>query len=201
MEYQRFLVAVIITIAFSCGKLIAQDRPEIEIVKYSWAKERIAWESNPLSATVENADQVRDRVRSERRVTSALEERANKATKEEQKKPTEPPRYVFNYKLVIQNDTKKAIKEIDWDYLFTDDSSGELLGRREFTSVEKIGAGKKKELSVRVSSPPTHTISVYKLGENEGTGLKQTIVILRILYEDGTQWKANLNLPLTYSVP
>ena len=193
MKSRRTFVFAVFLILFSYHGLIAQAPPEIQVIKSSWAKERIAWQSNPLSATVENADQVRDRVRNERRVTSALEERANKAAKEEQKKPTEPPRYIFNYKLVVQNDSAKTIKEIDWDYLFTDESTGELLGRREFTSVEKIGAGKKKELSVRVSAAPTQTISVYKLGENEGAGLKQSVVILRILYEDGTQWKADLN--------
>lgn len=192
MKYLRSFFSVSITILLSYVVLAAQDPPEIQIVKYSWAKERIAWQSNPLIATNENADEVRDRVRNERRPTSPLEERAQKAAKEEQKKPTEPPRYIFNYKLVVQNDSAKTIKEIDWDYLFTDDSTGELLGRREFTSVEKIGAGKKKELSVRVSAAPTQTISVYKLGENEGAGLKQTVVILRILYDDGTQWKADI---------
>ena len=118
-------------------------------------------------------------------------ERKNREKKEEQKKTVPPPRYVFNYKVTVQNNSAKAIKEIDWDYIFTDASTGEVVGRREFTSTEKIGPGKKKELSVRVSSPPALTVSVYKLGENEGAGLTQAIAVLRILYDDGTEWKTN----------
>jgi uncharacterized protein affecting Mg2+/Co2+ transport len=171
--------------------LLSQEPPDTQIVKYSWAKERIGWESNPLAATIENGSEARERARTERRVTSALEERSNRAAKEEQKKPVEPPRYIFNYKVTVQNNSAKTIKEIDWDYIFTDTATGEVVGRREFTSTEKIGAGKKKELSIRVSSPPALTVSVYKLGENEGAGLTQAIAVLRILYDDGTEWKTN----------
>ena len=172
--------------------LLSQEPPDTQILKFTWTKERIGWESNPLAATNENASEARERVRTERRVTSPLEENLNREKKEEQKKSAPPPRYVFNYKVTLQNNSAKAIREIDWDYIFTDTSTGEVVGRREFTSTEKIGAGKKKELSVRVSSPPALTVSVYKLGENEGAGLTQAIAILRILYEDGTEWKANM---------
>ena len=89
---------------------------------------------------------------------------SKRASKE---KPTEPPRYAFDYKLTVVNAGSKAIKEIEWDYVFTDAATGEELGRREFTSVEKIGAGKRKELSVMVSSAPTRRISAYTLGKNE----------------------------------
>lgn len=167
----------------------SQEPLSVKVVKFSWVKERIGWEGNPLNATVENASEARERARTERRVTSPLEERLNRAQKEEQKVEKEPPRYVFNYKVSVRNDGTNAIKEIDWDYIFTDGTTGETLGRREFTSVVKIAAGRRRELSVRVSSPPTQTISVYKLGEKEGAGLVQDVVILRILYEDGTVWK------------
>lgn len=191
MKFKCAFVFAVALVFICCTELRAQELPALKVLKYSWVKERIGWEGNPLSATVENASEARERARTERRVTSPLEERLNRARKDEQKGEKEPPRYIFNYKVSVQNESAKAIKEIDWDYVFIDSAMGETLGRREFTSTVKIAAGKKKELSVRVSSPPTQTISVYKLGENEGAGLTQNVAILRILYEDGTEWKAD----------
>ncbi len=89
------------------------------------------------------------------------------------------------------NNAGKAIKEVDWDYIFVDAATGAELGHREFTSVESIGAGKRKELSILASSPPTQTISVYALGKNERDGLLEKIVIARILYADNTVWIAH----------
>lgn len=191
MKLKSTFPLIAAAVCFSSYEIRSQEPPNIKVIKYIWIKERIGWEGNPLNATVENASEARERARTERRVKSPLEERLDRARKEEQKEQKEPPRYVFNYKIIVQNDSAKTIKEIDWDYIFSDATTGELLGRREFTSVVKIGAGKKKELSVRASSPPTQTVSVYKLGENEDAGLTQAIVILRILYDDGTEWKAN----------
>jgi len=191
MRSKASFIVLSAAICFFNYCVLSQEPPDTQVLKYSWTKERIGWESNPLAATVENASEARERVRTERRVTSPLEENLNREKKEEQKKTVPPPRYVFNYKVTVQNNSTKAIKEIDWDYIFTDSSTGEVVGRREFTSTEKIGPGKKKELSVRVSSPPALTVSVYKLGENEGAGLTQAIAVLRILYDDGTEWKTN----------
>jgi hypothetical protein len=163
--------------------------PDIQIVKFSWMKERFDWEKNPFSATAEGFV-TRDRIRSERTRGSALQTRAALEEKAAKERPPDPPRYVFHYKVTVRNGAPKAIKEIDWDYLFTDTTTGEELGRREFTSVEKVGAGKSKELSILVSSPPTQRISVYTLGKKERDGLVGQVVIVRILFDDGSTWQA-----------
>lgn len=159
---------------------------EVIVVKSEWAKERIAWEKDPLSVPNESYNEMRERVRTERRQRTALEERSVKDARAEQKKATKPPRYAFRYQILVQNNTQKEIREIDWDYVFTDENSGELLGTHEFTSVEKIGPRKKKQLSILASSPPTHTISVHSLGSDERAGLAEKAVIVRVLFEDGT---------------
>ena len=187
--------AVVILFALS-GCALAQtpglaQPPDLQIVKYNWSKERISWDNNPFSVPVETLNETRERVRDERRPKSALEERLIRATKEEQKPPTKPPRYVFNYKVLVHNAAAKAIKEIDWDYILTDAVTNEVLGRHEFTSVETVGPGKRKELIVRVSSPPTRSISIYTLGKAEQAGVVGMVAVMRILYEDATVWTAN----------
>lgn len=167
-----------------------QGSPDLQILKYNWTKERLNWEKDPFRATVENFGDMRDRVSTERRTGTALEQRQGRDQKADKTRPTAPPRYVFNYKLSVQNAGPKAIKEIDWDYIFRDAVTGEELGRREFTSVEKIGPGKRKELSIVVTSPPTQRISFDRLGKREHDGLVEQVIVVRILYDDGTAWQA-----------
>ena len=140
--------------------------PDIQIVKYNWSKDRMNWEKDPFSAGDRSVFDTRTRVTEERRRGTALEERQARELKADKDKPTAPPRYVFAYKLTVINGGAKMIKEIDWDYIFRDAATGEELGRRQFTSVEKIGPGKRKELSVLLYSPPTQRISVKTLGNN-----------------------------------
>jgi hypothetical protein len=187
---------VLISLLFAapgvCAQTPASPEPlaDIEIVKYNWTKERLNWEKNPFRATVEDFGDMRDRVSTERRTGTALEQRQGRDQKADKTRPTAAPRYFFNYKLSVRNAGPKAIKEIDWDYVFRDAATGEELGRREFTSLEKIGPGKRKELSIFVSSPPTQRISVDRLGKNERDGLVEQVIVVRILYDDGTVWQA-----------
>ena len=124
-----------------------------------------------------------------------MEERQARETTKVREKPSEPPRYIFQYRVTVINSAAKPISELDWDYVFTDAMTGEELGRREFTSVEKIGAGKRKELLVVISSPPAQRISVYTLGKKERDGMVERVEIRRILYDDGTAWQTSDGQP------
>ena len=179
----------------------AQDPPDVSVVKFSWSKERINWERDPFGGTVESFDDMRVRTRNEKRVEDAkrggngIEENrirreanadaANIALRHQQK----PSRYVFMYKTSVRNDGAKAIKSIDWDYIFFDAFTQEETGRRQFTSEEKIGAGKSKELVFTIASPPTQTVSANTLDDKERKNLGERVVIVRIEYADGTVWQ------------
>ena len=175
-----------------------QGPPGVAVVKHSWSKERINWEGNPFGGTVESFDDLRRRMVDQRRVERARASgnigeagRVEREMHSEQvikARPPAPPRYVFLYKLSVANTGAKAIKEIDWDYVFTDAATGQELSRREFTAVEKVGPGKSKELSFKVSSPPTHKVSAHALDKQERDGLSEQVVIVRVLYADGTTW-------------
>ena len=51
--------------------------PAIELVKFSWSKERLNWEGNPFGGPNENFHQMQFRARSEKRVSDA--KRSNSA--------------------------------------------------------------------------------------------------------------------------
>lgn len=178
----------------------AEQTPSgVEVVKYSWSKDRIGWEGDPFGGTVENFDDMRRRRVDERRLERAraggIPGEASKIEREMRSeqvikaRPPKPPRYAFTYKLSVRNTGAKAIKEIDWDYVFFDAATGQELDRREFTGVEKIAPGKTKELAFLVGTPPTNLISAHSLGKNEREGLREEVVLVRVLYDDGTVWQ------------
>jgi hypothetical protein len=178
----------------------ADAPPDVEIVRHSWSKERVGWEGDPFGGPVESFSDVRRRMADQRRLEraraggnaaeAAKVDREMRAEQVIKSRAPKPPRYAFSYKLTIRNAGAKTIKEIDWDYVFLDAATGQELDRREFTGVEKIGPGKTKELAFLAPTPPTQTISVHALGKNEREGLREAIVVVRVLYADGTHWRA-----------
>lgn len=205
---KRFLALCCLALALS-GAARAQGAPpardaaaappDLMVLKYSWAKERLNWESDPFAGTVEGFGDVRRRLADQRRIerarstgNTAEAARVEQEMRSEQvikSRPPAPPRYAFHYKISVRNTGRKAIQEIDWDYVFTDAATGETLGRREFTGVEKIAPGKEKELNFLTVSPPAQRISLQSLNRKERDGLAEQAVVVRILYEDGTVWK------------
>lgn len=177
------------------------DPPGLAVTKFAWSKERLNWEADPFGGPLENFDQMRRRASNEKRIADAKsggnQIEANRAEREaradaanfERMRAQKPARYVFLYKASVRNTGAAAVKELDWDYVFTDAATGEELGRREFTSVAKIAPGKSRELSFTVPMPPTRKISAQALDRKEREGLTERVVLVRVLYEDGTVWE------------
>ncbi len=175
------------------------EPPDLAIIKFSWSKERINWEGDPFGGPVENFDDMRVRTRNDRRLEvnkgSVEEERirrevkADAANQELLRQKRTPARYVFMYKLSVKNNSAKAIKAIDWDYVFFDADTQTERGRRQFASEEKIEAGKNKQLVFTIHAPPTQTISASALNDKERQNLGERIIIMRVLYADGTIWQ------------
>jgi len=193
------LVVALVSNAQTPAKLVGA--PEVEVVKFSWSKERVNWEQNPFGGPNENFHEMQFRARAEKRASDARRANSPDASKLEKDARTDaaiiqaerqkkgPPRYTFLYKTSIKNTSEKTIKEIDWDYAFLDAATGEELGRRQFTSVQTIGPGKSKELSVMLSAPPTQRISVYSLDKRESIGFVEQVVIVGVRYSNGTIWQ------------
>lgn len=180
-------------------------RPDVEVVKFSWSKERLNWQQNPFGGPNENFHEMQMRARSEKRLSDLKRGSSPEAKKVEndakadekiarmrrERESSDGPRYVFLYRSLIKNASTKVIKEIDWDYVFYDSATGEELGRREFTSVHTIHPGKSKDLSFMVPTPPTRRVSVNSLDKNERVGIHEEVVIVRITYADGSVWQMN----------
>jgi hypothetical protein len=197
------VAVVLLSMLILSGVVYAQapGDPAIELVKYSWSKERLNWEGNPFGGPNENFHQMQFRSRSEKRVSDAKrsnsaevgklekEAKADAAIVESENKNSAPPRYYFIYRASMKNLSPKAIKEIDWDYVFVDAVNGDELDRRQFTSVQNIGPGKQKELVFTLTTPPTRRISVQALDKKERFGIGERVEIVRVTYADGSVWE------------
>jgi hypothetical protein len=172
---------------------------DVVVVKQSWSKERIGWEGDPFGSPVESFDDLRRRMADQRRLDRARGSgnvgEANKVEREMRSeqviksRPPAPPRYGFLYKVSLRNTGEKTIKEVDWDYVFIDSTTQIVTRRLEFTSEEKMGPGKSKEIRAMSRRPPAATVSIYQLDKNERQGLDGQVVIVRVEYTDGTVWR------------
>jgi hypothetical protein len=177
------------------------DAPGVSVVKFSWDKERINWERDPFGGPVENFDEMRVRARNEKRIDDAKrggspdvdrirrEARADSAILQAARNNRGPARYGFRYKVSVRNEGAKAVREVDWDYVFNDAATHEEVGRHQFTSAERVGPGKRRDFSFFIPTPPALRVSAYDLGRRERDGLEESVVVVRILYEDGTEWR------------
>jgi hypothetical protein len=171
----------------------------VEVVKHSWSKERINWERDPFAGPIESFDDARMRMRNEKRIEDAkrgsapetdrlkTEARADDALIAVRHRG-KPARYVFSYKASLRNNGAKAIKEIDWDYVFFDTATSQEVGRHQFTSEGKLDPGKKRDFGFLIPAPPSQTISVYSLNDKESHGVTGRVVLVRVLYADGSVW-------------
>ena len=133
------LISVLFTATTAAGHPPAplEQPPDIQIVKYAWAKERIDWEKTPFGRRTEISD-----IRSRR--GSILEERQARETTKSKEKPAEPPRYVFQYKVIVFNDGPKAITEVDWDYVFTDAATAKSWAGASLPAWRRLAPGSAK---------------------------------------------------------
>ena len=188
--------------ATSAPRAVGEPPGGVVVVKHSWSKERINWERDPFGGAVENFDEMRVRTRNEKRVEDAKrggnsveenrvkrEAKADAANIATSRQNSTPPRYVFRYKVAVKNTSAKTIKQLDWDYVFFDRDTGHESGRLQITSEEKIAPGKSRELDVYTSKPPTATVSAHRLNDDERQTIDEQVVVVRIVYTDGTVWR------------
>jgi hypothetical protein len=177
----------------------AASDPGVEVVKYGWSKERINWERDPFAGVLESFD-ARMRMRNEKRIEDAkrgsapetdrlkTEARADDALIAARHRG-KPARYVFSYKASLRNNGTRAVKEVDWDYVFFDAATSQEVGRHQFTSEGRLDPGKKKDFGFLITAPPSKTISVHSLNDGERRGLTGRVVLVRVLYADGSVWR------------
>ena len=93
----------------------------------------------------------------------------------------------YAYRIKVQNTISKTVEAVFWEYRFEDPANVDSLARRQFLCGVDIAAGKSKELEAFSRSGPSDVVNVNTL--NSGTPFKESVVINRIEYTDGTVWQ------------
>lgn len=194
MRYALYLFLLVIAAnAITAQEAGVDAGSSLAVVKQSWARERLNWDDNenvtPGGVNIRPRPRTAPTTKAYRK-KEASEQRSVRLASSGTREAPEDPQFQFTYTVTVRNDSTKTIREVDWDYVFLAETTREEIGRRQFTSEEKIEPGKTKKLSVQVSSPPTRRVDVQQAGKKEKTGLDESVVILRILYDDKTEWKA-----------
>jgi hypothetical protein len=95
----------------------------------------------------------------------------------------------YQYSVELANDGSKPIKAILWDYIITDSSSNEELGRHNFVSFEKVGRNIVKALRVRSRLSPSHVVTVQTMPPPGSSTVVERVLLRCVVYDDGTLWQ------------
>ncbi|MGH9871126.1 MAG: hypothetical protein ACRD9S_01525 [Pyrinomonadaceae bacterium] len=193
------LIALLIICASSSVVFAQAGTSSLVVLKCSWEKQRIR--PRPSLASLASQDELVQQSQREQQLAAAKNAGdKGKVTKLETQisnhqqakvkaSQTELPRDGYQYKVTLLNDGVKTIKSIDWDYLFLDPITQQVLARHEFTSDESIKPGKSKEVSVLYLIPPVKTVSARTLDKKDSLLFAEQVVVVRITYSDGSVWQ------------
>ena len=105
----------------------------------------------------------------------------------ESRSPKPKPMEGYAYHIKVQNAITKVVEIVFWEYQFQDAANPDVLTRRQFLCGVNIPGGKTKDLEGFSLSGPSEVVNVKSL--ESGAGPKETVVINRIEYSDGTVWQ------------
>ena len=87
----------------------------------------------------------------------------------------------FQYKVVVRNDARQAVRAVEWEYRFLD-SNGRVVSSHRFSSAGRIKPGKARALTAFSVKPPTDSVSAAG-----GPDLVEQVAIRAVTFEDGTR--------------
>lgn len=92
--------------------------------------------------------------------------------------------YVFKYRATaaVRNDGPKAVKAVEWDYVFSEPGGGKELKRYRLQSKQTVEPGATATLSKDVYVKPEEDSRHLTAG-------RQKVFITRVEYADGSAWK------------
>jgi hypothetical protein len=176
----------------------SSDAPGVTVIKNKWSKaaeRNLKLEQDPLRVNQEQAER-------ERALKDALYENNIRVNAK-----LEPIRLPMNagvpntasgrsrvegtyiYEIKISNTGPKIIREVIWEYVFTDPDTGRTVGRHQFTNKVNLRPGKKETLVGRSVFTPDTIVDVSQSGVKSAEQYSERVVIKRIKYMDGSVWE------------
>ncbi|HKR01804.1 MAG TPA: hypothetical protein VJT09_14080 [Pyrinomonadaceae bacterium] len=193
-----FMLLLLVGVAAAQTASPPADAPGVKVIKARWRKaSRInpKLDQDPLRVTQAVADRERvmkdalyeNRIRVEAKLEPInLPLRAGVPPAEY----SGPRTSEYTYEARISNTGAKKIREIEWEYVFTDAETGRESGRHQFTSKVNLSPGKSKTVYGTSVYTPASVVHVSKSGKKETLDqFSESVIIRRIEYMDGSVWE------------
>ena len=179
----------------------ASDSPGLLVLQKKWSIN-----ANDSLSSMLNTDpfQANDETR------QAIQDRKNdlrdNAIRRKQGLPLEPPRVrikqpevqtpnevstSYTYQIKVQNNGTKTIQLVTWEYVFTNSTTNEEVGRHTFTSKTNLKPNEVDKLVIKLFAPPTRIIDAKDTGKKKSNLYVEQINIKSIQYTDGSIWEAD----------
>ncbi len=171
-------------------RIAAQDKAEIEVIKFSWNKYDSPQEREP---TEEDDPSIFKRLNrtnpNEEKSVEARSEDLRNAERDAVRNSLIGSKQLFLYELKIKNSGGENIRSFIWEYRDSKETAPPDSPVRRFLCSEKIKAGDTKTLRIFSSLPPSNVVDAAAVKNKSVTNYALNIVINRIEYADGTVWQ------------
>jgi len=95
----------------------------------------------------------------------------------------------YVYSVELQNDGAKPIKAVLWDYIITDSSSKEELGRHNFVSFDRVARNSSRSLKAKSHVSPSRIVTVQDSPPPGNSTVVDRVILRCVVYDDGTLWQ------------
>jgi hypothetical protein len=102
-----------------------------------------------------------------------------------------PPVDGYTYQLKIQNVSTKVIRNVFWEYQFSQAGNASNVTHRKFMCGSEIKPDRQKELEIFSLVGPSEVINVKTLDKGAADKVRAAVIINRVEYADGTFWQRN----------
>jgi len=97
----------------------------------------------------------------------------------------------YTYQVKIQNVSAKVIRNVFWEYEFTQVGNATNVTHRKFMCGGDIKPDRQRELEIFSLVGPSEVINVKTLDKGPGDRFRAAVFINRVEYNDGTFWQRN----------
>ncbi len=171
----------------------AQDNSGLTIVDFKWSRwhrpldAEVDFGSAPTPARPPMTDE--DKKVVERRYGDLVRSAELRKLERDAASRDIRPGELYNYKIKVQNEGKKAVNVLYWEYQVREKAAPENLTQRQFVCLAKVKANERKGLVGISASPPISVISAKTLASDAAKPFEEKAVINRIEYTDGSSWQ------------
>jgi hypothetical protein len=198
-----FLLPCLLLPGLSYGQTSApvdENKLPVTIVDAGWLRDRRASDQavqsmSPAAAPTradknfERQKRVNDPVGVRDPNADTLDSRGSELDRIVQQSRQSQPVNGYTYQLKIQNVSAKVIRNVFWEYEFTQVGNTKNITYRKFVCGGDIKPDRQKELEIFSLVGPSEVVNVKALDNGQADKFRAAVIINRVEYADGTFWQ------------